>query len=179
MNFKEKIENEPILWAIRIAIGSVLTCASLIAIVLGIAPLKIVTETEYSRLKLANEKHIDESNIKIEITKLLDSSGHEINKNDASREVFVQGTAINAINHYAYLVVDDFNISKIQPGLGAKTTEKFSGVCVLGVINNQGHINKRYKVFAVVTRRKYSPGDPLDRETIIAQSGVIELFRTK
>lgn len=40
-------------------------------------------------------------------------------------------------------------------------------------------LNKWYKIYAVVTNASYNPYEHLRRETVIAQSDMIDVYRTR
>ena len=75
----------------------------------------------------------------------------------------------------------DNGVEWIQPKLSWVTstdvTKRFEGYCYLGEINNPASLNKMYKIFAIVTDRKYKEYKHPDKRTIRANSKEIELFR--
>lgn len=104
-----------------------------------------------------------------------------IDKENAPFKIQVKGTASNINNLYVYLVVVDNGVEWIQPKLSWVTstdvTKRFEGYCYLGEINNPASLNKMYKIFAIVTDRKYKEYKHPDKRTIRANSKEIELFR--
>ena len=77
-----------------------------------------------------------------------------------------------------YLPFVDDGKEWIEPGLGAITGKDFSGKCYLGDKTSKESINKQYKIYAIVSNTSYTPYEHLQRESVIAQSDIIELYRT-
>ena len=110
-----------------------------------------------------------------------DAAGMRVNSNTAPFKIRVRGTVQNAQMFFVYLVVDDSNALHIQPvqSLGPKTDGDFVAYCYLGIQNDPASVNKYYRIFSVVTNKPYSDYSPLDKNTVLAESTAIELFRTR
>jgi len=114
----------------------------------------------------------------VNIVSIADQNGNEITRNSVPFIISVEGTVANAKSLYLYLVVNDGNAEWIQPGLGANMDKSFSGNCYLGEIQSSESLNKWYRILAVVTNTSHNKYDHLKRETVVAQSDVIKLYRT-
>lgn len=99
-------------------------------------------------------------------------------RESAPYNIQLNGTVINAENLFVYLIVDDGYAQFVQPGLGQNTSRDFAGSSYLGIESDSRSLNKLYKIFAVVTDKKYKEYDVLEQSTIKARSNIIEALRT-
>ncbi|MBN1638756.1 MAG: hypothetical protein JW866_07305 [Ignavibacteriales bacterium] len=145
--------------------------AILILITIGII------STNYFILKSSVERV--PPNITI-VDDIRDEHHNPIEKDSSPFKVYVKGTVSNAKDLFVYLVVCDFNYEWIQPVecLGANIDKEFSGYCYLGIIDDPNSINRWYKIFAIVTNKKYKEYEHPNRKSIIAESNKVDLYRT-
>lgn len=117
----------------------------------------------------------------IMIDAITDARGEPVDKANAPLIIHVTGKVVNAMNWYFYLVVHDGDAAWIQStiGLGHMVSNSFDffGHCTLGSPHERSSIDKRYRVFAVVTDTEYERYQRLDETTVLARSNLMELFR--
>lgn len=117
----------------------------------------------------------------IMIDAITDARGEPVDKTNAPLIIHVTGKVVNAMNLYFYLVVHDGDAAWIQStiGLGHIVSNSFDffGHCTLGSPHEGSSIDKRYRVFAVVTDTEHERYRRLDETTVLAKSNLIELFR--
>ncbi len=108
-----------------------------------------------------------------------DENGQIINKKSVPFKIHVTGNVSDAQDFYLYLVVKNDNGEYIQPGLGQGMDGDFAEYCYLGIESDSKSLNRQYKIFAVVTDKKYEASEHLNRGTVKASSTTIDLFRTR
>jgi len=140
--------------------------------------VELLAQTSAAAKNIKNSA-IDTSTVKasVSIAEITDENGNEINKSSAPFVISVKGSVTDIKGKYVYLVVDDGN-EWIEPGLGAITGKDFAGKCYLGEKISARSLNKWYKIYAVVTNASHDPYEHLRRETVIAQSAMIDMYRT-